>query len=171
MFKKNKFGDDFVYLDFVKSVDTVCHVKLLIKLTGYGIKEHLLGWIRAFLSSRSQNIKTDHFVSSPSFYVKSGVPQGSVLRTILFLLYINDLFSFFFFSDPVSIKLYADDTKLYSSICCSDDNALLQSGVNSVIEWPSTWQLSLAVNVFRASRRSMLLVVIDLKLALCRFAV
>ena len=51
-----------------------------------------------------------------------------------------------FFSGPVSIKLYADDAKLYSSIRCHDDSSLVQSGVNSVTEWSSTWQLSLAVN-------------------------
>ena len=50
------------------------------------------------------------------------------------------------FSGPVSIKLYADDAKLYSSICCSDDSSPIQSGVNSVTEWSSTCQLSLAVN-------------------------
>ena len=50
-----------------------------------------------------------------------------------------------FFPD-LSIRLYADDTKLYFNICCSDDRVLLQSDINSVIEWSSTWQLSLAVN-------------------------
>ena len=51
-----------------------------------------------------------------------------------------------FFSGPVSIKLYADDAKLYGSIRCHDDSSLIQSGVNSVTEWSSAWQLSLAVN-------------------------
>ena len=74
---KSKFGVDSVYLDFAKAFDTVSHVKLLTKRTGYGIRGHLLGSITAFLSNRSQSVKIDHFLSSPS-YVKSGVPHGSV---------------------------------------------------------------------------------------------
>ena len=135
----DKFGVDSVYLDFAKAFDTVSHVKLLTKLTGYGIRGHLLGWITAFLSSRSQRIKIDHFLSSPS-YVKSSVPQDSVLDPILFLIYMNDITDIF--SGPTSIKLYADDAKLYSSIRCPDDSSLIQSGVNLVTEWSSTWQLS-----------------------------
>ena len=131
MFLKSKLGVDSVYLDFAKVFDTVSHVKLLTKLTGYGIRGHLLGWTRAFLSSRSQSVKIDHFLSSPS-HVKSGVSQGSVLGPILFLIYIIDITDIF--SGPVSIKLYADDVKLYSSIRCPDDSSLIESGVNSVTE-------------------------------------
>ena len=54
--KKNKFGDDSVYLDFAKAFDTVSHARLLIKLTGYGIRGHILDRIKAFLSSRSQTV-------------------------------------------------------------------------------------------------------------------
>ena len=122
VFKKQKFGVDSVYLDFAKAFDTVSHVKLLTKLTGYGIRGHLLGWIRAFLSSRFKTYKIDHFLSSPS-YVKSGVPQGSILEPILLLIYINDITGIF--SGPVSIKLYADDAKLYSNIRCPDDSSFL----------------------------------------------
>ena len=133
---KRMLGVDSVYMVFAKEFDTVSHVKLLTKLTGYGIRGHLLGWNRAFLSSRSQRVKIDHFLSSPS-YVKSGVPQDSVLGPILFLIYMNDITDIFF--GPVSIKLNADDAKLYSSIRCPDDSSLIQSGVNSVTEWSSTW--------------------------------
>ena len=132
---KKKFRVNSVYQDFKKAFDTVSHVKWLTKLTGYSIQGHLLGWIRAFLSSRSHSVKIDHFFSSPS-YVKSGVPQSSILGPILFLIYINDITDIF--SGPVSIKLYADDTKLYSGIHPPDDISLIQSGVNSVTEWSST---------------------------------
>ena len=142
-FLKSMLGVDSVYLDFANAFDTVSHVKFPTKLTGYGIRGHLLCWITAFHSSCSQSVKIDHFLSSPS-YLKSGVPQGSVLGPILFLIF--NQWYYWYFSGPVSIKLYADDAKLYSSIRCPDDRSLIQSGVNSVTEWSSTWLLSLAVN-------------------------
>ena len=83
-----------------------------------------------------ETVKIDHCLSSAS-YVKSGVPHCSVLGPILFLIYIY-IYKLSF-SEHVAIKLYDSDTKLYSSsIHYPYGSALLQSGVNSIIEWSST---------------------------------
>ena len=104
---------DFVYVDFKKAFDPVSHTKLLLKLQTYGICGDVLGWITSFLSSRTQSVKIFDALSSV-IVVRSGVPQGSVLGPILFLLYVNDIVDIFS-GLSVSCKLYADDVKLYSN--------------------------------------------------------
>jgi hypothetical protein len=102
---------DLILLDFSKAFDMVNHEKLLLKLHKYGIRGPTLSWIRAFLSGRTQTVVLEG-ESSDTVPVTSGVPQGSVLGPILFLVYINDL--------PDSItsqtRLFADDTAVYLSI-------------------------------------------------------
>ena len=99
---------DTIYLDFQKAFDSVPHERLLRKLQAYGVTGYLLQWIRAFLSDRKQQVVV-RGCRSEWVAVTSGVPQGSVLGPLLFLVYINDL------PEVVSssIKIFADDTKLY----------------------------------------------------------
>ena len=99
---------DLILLDFSKAFDKVSHLKLLYKLQTHGVRSKTLRWIESFLVGRSQTVILNGS-SSDELQVSSGVPQGSVLDPILFLLYINDL------SDSLQsqVRLFADDTAVY----------------------------------------------------------
>lgn len=96
-------------MDIAKAFDTVSHAKLIAKLECYGIRGPILSWIKAFLSNRLQAVRLEGILSD-FIPVKSGVPQGSVLGPLLFLLYINDLPDVCRYA---ILKLFADDSKLY----------------------------------------------------------
>ena len=114
------------------------HNRLLYKLSSYGVKGNTLGWIGSFLSGRSQKVVLEG-KSSSSDPVLSGVPQGSVLGPVLFLIYINDLPEFVSNS---TVQLFADDTLLYLTIHNSSDCTKLQDDLNNLQKWESDWQMS-----------------------------
>ena len=120
---------DIILLDFSKAFDKVNHSKLLCKLHQYGIPRHVLDWVRAFLGSRSQRVVIDG-EESESIPATSGVPQGSVLGPILFLIYINDL------PDEVysQVRLFADDTALYLTLESEDDSSTLSLSLSLSIK-------------------------------------
>ena len=132
----NNLPIDTLYLDFSKAFDSVPHERLLIKLHKYGISGDENNWFRSFLSNRKQRVSISGKFSSWTD-VLSGVPQGSVIGPLLFLLFINDL------PDIVHscVKIFADDTKLYSSIENEGDKNKLQLDLNNAIEWSNKWQL------------------------------
>ena len=100
---------DLVLLDFSKAFDKVSHQKLLLKLHQYGIRGPSLKWIQAFLSGRKQTVVLENEKSGTvPVSVTYGVPQGSVLGPILFLIYINDLHD----KTRSKIQLFADDTTI-----------------------------------------------------------
>ena len=127
---------DCIYLDFAKAFDTVPHKRLINKLKAYGITGQVLKWIEAFLTGRSHSVKVNG-VSSEINAVISGIPQGSVLGPILFIVYINDIL------DDITSDgfLFADDTKILRSVTCRDDALALQSDITILEEWSSKWLL------------------------------
>ena len=132
----NNLPYDCVYLDFSKAFDKVPHVRLLSKLKAHGIRNKLLEWITNFLQNRTQAVVINN-QSSNSLNVTSGIPQGSVLGPILFLMYINDI------SENISsyIKIFADDTKIFRAITSRSDKDSLQIDLDRLVAWSNKWQL------------------------------
>ena len=130
---ENKETVDIIYFDFKKAFDTVPHNRLLLKLKQAGIDGNVLKWVTDFLHDRKQRVVIDS-ASSTGINVESGVPQGSVLGPLLFLIFINDL------PDNLesTCKMFADDTKLYN---LSKKSSSLQSDINKLTDWSNTWQL------------------------------
>ena len=127
---------DAIYLDCAKAFDTVPHRRLLVKLKAYGITGKLLSWIKGFLSGRTQRVSVKG-VLSEALRVWSGVPQGSVLGPILFLIYINDMLT----GISSSGKLFADDSKLFREIRSIADRIALQEDLTKLQEWSQKWLL------------------------------
>ena len=145
---------DIIYIDFSKAFDSIVFDKLLYKLSLYGISGNLLNWIEHFLKGRSQCVAVDGCLPAVS-EVLSGVPQGSVLGPVLFLIFINDIIDIC--SGEVTIKLFADDAKLYSVITSSNHLASLslQRSLDNLITWSSIWQLY--INIIKCN----LLTIVD----------
>ena len=127
---------DAIYLDFSKAFDTVPHRRLMSKLESYGITGEVKKWIESFLTGRSQTVKVNNDESPPAPVI-SGIPQGSVLGPLLFVIYINDL------PDNVNsfVYLFADDTKLMRKIKSDEDAKALQRDLNELEEWSNKWLL------------------------------
>ena len=99
-----------VFLDLKKAFDTVPHRQLLMKLNCYDICDKANELIKSYLTCRQQFVKCCDYLSEQR-HISIGVPQGSVLGPLLFLLYINDLLN----STSLGTRLFADDTVLYNS--------------------------------------------------------
>ena len=142
---------DLILLDFSKAFDSVPHKRLLQKLSHYGIQGDLHQWIKAWLTQRKQRVVLNN-VTSRFVPVKSGVPQGTVLGPLMFLLYINDIST----NINSSIRLFADDCIIYRIIDSEEDNSILQQDLNKVFHWAKTWQMKLNVEkcVFLRCSRS-----------------
>ena len=132
---------DAIYLDCKKAFDTVPHKRLIEKLKSYGIVGKVLKWIESFLNDRSQRVMVKG-VPSDTLPVWSGVPQGSVLGPVLFLIYINDLLE-----EVISGgKLFADDSKLFKRIKSTEDRDILQEDLMKLQEWSRKWLLEFNEN-------------------------
>ena len=133
-YRDKRIQIDMAILDFSKAFDTVPHEHMLGKLSFYGIKGPVLKWIAAFLCDREQCVVVDGKKSS-QVSVDSGVPQGSVLGPLLFLLHINDLPSVV----TSQVRLFADDCLLYRPIQSVDDQEALQRDLAALELWGDTW--------------------------------
>ena len=128
---ENGHNVDVLYLDMSKAFDKVCHTRLLEKLARAGIGGKLLAWLESFLVGRSQAVVVDG-VKSRVAAVKSGVPQGTVLAPLLFLLYVDDMANVLKHS---TMKLFADDAKVKKSIETEEDRLLLLDDMGRINQW------------------------------------
>merc|ERR1739842_264510 len=141
-----------------KAFDLVSHKHLLYKMSKYGINGQVLNWVTAFLNNRKQRVVIRGTASEP-LHVTSGVPQGSDLGPILFLIYINDL--------PLEVtsplSLFADDSKIFSRIVSEKNkkkgkkrkngynhnyengNEILQRDLDRTKEWANKWKMEFNV--------------------------
>jgi|TARA_B110000196_G_C21147904_1_gene667753 hypothetical protein len=124
---------DLLYFDFSKAFDTVSHYRLLIKLEAMGFSTNMLNIIRDFLGDRIMKVKVGDTVSQAK-PVMSGVPQGSVLGPLLFLLFINDL------PERIKneIKIFADDVKMVAD---PKNYHSIQEDLEELGKWESVWLL------------------------------
>ncbi|MDW0208719.1 MAG: reverse transcriptase family protein, partial [Nitrososphaeraceae archaeon] len=123
---------DVIYTDFEKAFDKVPHGCLLGKLYSYGVNEKLIKWISAFLCYRTQCVKING-VSSDEHKVLSGIPQGSVLGPLLFVIFINDLPDVC--TNLSKLFMFADDAKLYRELNCIADSVELNQNIQDVFNW------------------------------------
>ena len=127
----NGHDTDCIYVDYAKAFDKIDHGLLLKKLHSYSIPKSYINWIKKFLMERTQTVYLNNNFSYPT-PVMSGVPQGSVLGPLLFIIYINDM------PDVIcnsQILTFADDTKIVSKISTTDDTFNLQKDLDNLIEW------------------------------------
>ena len=123
--------------DLAKAFDEVPHKRLLIKLKDHGIDGKVLQWIENWLKGRKQRVHVKGFASN-WLPVTSGVPQGSGLGPVLFLIYVNDMDS-----DLHSwILKFADDTKIFNGIKDKSDCAMVQQDLNTLQNWATKWEMS-----------------------------
>ena len=114
---------------------------MIYKLFNIGVRGKLLNWISSFLTDRTAKVKINTTFST-SFKIYSGVPQGSILGPILFLIYINDLT--FYIPKNVSKCLFADDLKIFQVFKNSENTNSLQNALNIISQWSSDWALEIS---------------------------
>ena len=120
-----------VFCDISKAFDRVWHEGLLLKLEAAGISGSLLLWFRSYLTNRKQRVVLPG-AESEWRYIRAGVPQGSILGPLLFLLFINDIVD----EIGCNIRLFADDTSLYITVENPDMTAeLMNIDLDKIMKW------------------------------------
>nr|CAH8840869.1 unnamed protein product [Trichobilharzia regenti] len=129
---------DVVFIDLSKAFDKVSHLGLLSKLKGFGLDQCLCEWFRDYLMDRRQKVRVNGVLSGWKA-VSSGVPQGTVLGPLLFLLYVNELPGIL----SSSSLLFADDIKVWKTVNNNEDRLALQNDLDKLAEWSSLWSLEM----------------------------
>ena len=132
---------DSVYMDFMKAFDKVPHRRLLHKMHRYKISEKVIKWVESFLNNRTQKVIVNG-TESKCHHVTSGIPQGSVMGPMLFVIYINDMPEMV----ESSTYLFADDTKIFREIREEKDEKMLQADLDNLQSWSDTWLLKFHPN-------------------------
>jgi len=135
-------GFDIIYLDFAKAFDKVPRRRLLNKVKAHGIRGPILNWIEAWLTGRRQRVVLNGKFSTWE-EVLSGVPQGSVLGPLLFLIFINDIDDVL--ENVECLKKFADDTKLGCTVEKPEDRVCLQKALDALHQWSVTWGMEFNV--------------------------
>ncbi|KAI5632712.1 reverse transcriptase (RNA-dependent DNA polymerase) domain-containing protein [Phthorimaea operculella] len=132
----NREPVDVVYLDYEKAFDKVPTTRLLMKLNHIGIRGKLLQWIEAFLRERTFRVRVGDTLSCQR-KIDSGVPQGSVLGPVLYIIYTFDLPG----TMKCNVSIFADDTKIFANPLV--DYAKLQSDLDTTANWSKEWLINL----------------------------
>ena len=139
---ENKLNSCSIFLDFAKAFDTVNHEILLSKLYHYGIRGPIHDWFKSYLSNRQQCVQVNNALSDFAT-VKHGVPQGSILGPLLFLLYINDITQS---SSKLEFLLFADDTSIFlAKKEVKDLENTINTELGNISNWLKANKLSLNV--------------------------
>ena len=132
---------DVVYLDFAKAFDKVPHQRLLRKLERYGVSGRMLAWIRGWLLNRWQRVGVrGRWLGWRR--VLSGIPQGSVLGPVLFLVFIDNLEE----GLMNEVLKFADDTKIFRRVDSEEDREMLQRDLDRLVQWSEVWQMKFNVD-------------------------
>lgn len=134
----NREQIDAIFLDLSKAFDRVPHHLLLIKLQQVGIAPRLVTWIAAYLKNRVQFVEINR-CQSVHLDVLSGVPQGSVLGPLLFLVYVNDIADNI--DTSVTVKMFADDCVVYRTVRNTCDQVSLNENFCKIAEWCERWRM------------------------------
>ena len=140
----NNSDFDYIYLDYAKAFDKVDLRLLIRKLALYGIHSKVINWIESFLSNRKQAVVVDGHLSLLAAII-SGVPQGTVLGPILFLIFIDDIENCIMHS---IVRCFADNTRISIAIRSEKDVKLLQRDLENVIQWSDRNNMALHKDEF-----------------------